>query len=205
MGFGAFVSLRRLPDGPRSRARLSNRAGFGNCLSLLIQMSRVTFDALEEDRSQVLPQLYRFCFLMTGDAGKAQEVFHATMHELALRSAGGEMPSDPLWLFREARARCLEAVESGLQAEAVEMEEHPIGASASAQVAKLDPTQLAVWISGAPEPQRTALALFYLDQFDHDDLLALAEVKPAELGQLIAEGRQQFQAWMDMTIPQEET
>ena len=53
------------------------------------------------------------------------------------------------------------------------------------------------------EPQRTALALFYLDQFDHEDLLTLAEVKMAELAKLIADGRQQFQAWLDITVPHE--
>jgi DNA-directed RNA polymerase specialized sigma24 family protein len=142
---------------------------------------------------------------MMGDAVKAQEIFQATMHELALRSAGGESPNDPLWLFREARARCLEASEAGLQAEPVEMEEHSITTAASSQIEKLDPTQLAVWISGAPEPQRAALALFYLDLFDHVELLALTELKASELGALIANGRQQFQAWMDVTVPLEET
>jgi len=67
----------------------------------------------------------------------------------------------------------------------------------------LEPAQLAIWISAAPEPQRTALSLFYLDQFDHEDVLTLAEVKTAELAKLIADGRQQFQAWLDITIPHE--
>ena len=140
---------------------------------------------------------------MTGDAVKAQEIFQATMHELALRSAGGELPNDRLWLFRDARGRCVEASESGLQAESIEMEKHPVKASAAVQMAKLEPAQLAIWISAAPEPQRTALSLFYLDQFDHEDVLTLAEVKTAELAKLIADGRQQFQAWLDITIPHE--
>jgi DNA-directed RNA polymerase specialized sigma24 family protein len=142
---------------------------------------------------------------MMGDAVKAQEIFQATMHELALRSAGGELPNDHLWLFRDARARCLEAGEAGLQPEPGEMEEHSITTDASSQIEKLEPAQLAIWISGAPEPQRSALALFYLDQFDHEDLLALTELKTPELGELIADGRQQFQAWMNMTIPREQT
>jgi DNA-directed RNA polymerase specialized sigma24 family protein len=159
---------------------------------------------LEQDRSQILPRLYRFCFLMMGDAVKAQEIFQATMHELALLSGSGELPNDHLWAFRDARARCLEASEAGLQAEPVELGEQPISKDAPSQIEKLEPTQLAVWISGAPEPQRTALALFYLDFFDHRELLALTELKTAELGKLIADGRQQFQGWLDMTIPQEE-
>jgi DNA-directed RNA polymerase specialized sigma24 family protein len=160
---------------------------------------------LQQDRSKSLPQLYRFCFLMMGDAVKAQEIFQATMHEMALRSAQGELPNDHFWAFRDARERCLETSETGLQAEAIEMEEHPLAVDASSQIEKLEPTQLAIWISGAPEPQRTALALFYLDQFDHEDLVALTELKTAELARLIANGRQQFQAWLDITVPPQET
>jgi DNA-directed RNA polymerase specialized sigma24 family protein len=154
---------------------------------------------------QNLPQLYRFCFLMMGDAMKAQEIFQATMHEAALRSAQGELPSDRFWLFRDARGRCLEASEAGLQAEPAEMEEHEIASTAISQIGQLDPSQLAIWISAAPDPQRTALALFYLDEFDYQELLALTELKTAELANLIANGRQQFQAWLNATVPYEET
>jgi DNA-directed RNA polymerase specialized sigma24 family protein len=152
---------------------------------------------------QSLPQLYRFCFLMMGDAIKAQEIFQATMHEAALRAAQGELPKDRLWLFRDARGRCLEASEAGIQPEEVEMEEHIIASCAPAQIAQLEPVQLAVWVAGAPEPQRSALALFYLDHFDHADLLELVELKPAEFSKQIANGRQQFQGWLNATCPQE--
>jgi DNA-directed RNA polymerase specialized sigma24 family protein len=154
---------------------------------------------------QSLPPLYRFCLLMMGDATKAQEVFQSTMHEAALRAAQGELPADRLWLFRDARDRCLEASESGIQAEEVEMEEHEISAKAPSQIARLEPAQLAIWIAGAPEPQRTALALFYLDQFDHEDLLALTELKTAEFARHIANGRQQFQGWLNATFPLEKS
>lgn len=142
---------------------------------------------------------------MTGEAGKAQEIFQATMHEAALRAAQGELPKDRLWLFRDARGRCLEASESGLQAEEVEMEHHEIASCAPEQIGQLEPAQLAIWVSGAPEPQRSALALFYLDHFNHEDLLDLLELKPAEFSRHIANGRQQFQAWLNATCPQEGT
>jgi DNA-directed RNA polymerase specialized sigma24 family protein len=150
-------------------------------------------------------QLYRFCFLMMGDAIKAQEIFQAIMHEAALRAAQGELPRDRLWLFREARARCLEVSEAGIQAEDVEMEEHEIDAAARSQIGQLEPLQLAVWIAGAPEPQRSALALFYLDQFEHEEILELADLKTAELSKMIANARQQFQAWLNATRPHEAT
>jgi DNA-directed RNA polymerase specialized sigma24 family protein len=151
-----------------------------------------------------LPQLYRFCFLMTGDATKAQAAFQATMHEAALRAAQGELPRDPLFLFRDARGRCLEACESDMQPEEVEMEEHEVAAWGPAQIAKLEPEQLAIWIAGAPDPQRSALALFYLDHFTNEEILDLLDLKEPEFSHLIAGGRTQFQAWLNATIPHEE-
>ena len=69
------------------------------------------------------------------------------------------------------------------------------------QIEQLDPDQLAVWISAAPEPQRSALALFYLDEFTLREMLAILEIKAAEFADLISSGRRQFQAWLDATTP----
>jgi len=148
-----------------------------------------------------LPQLYRFCFLMTGDAAKAQEAFQDTVREAALRSARDEPPLDRLWFFRDARWRCLAVSEQGIQAEAGMMEEAEISPVGPMQIEQLDPDQLAVWVSAAPEPQRSALALFYLDEFSVRELLALLEMKAGELSDLISSGRRQFQAWLDATTP----
>jgi DNA-directed RNA polymerase specialized sigma24 family protein len=157
------------------------------------------------DTKQNLPQLYRFCFLMTGDARKAQEVFHASLREAAQLAANGEAPRrDPFWLFRDARWRCLELSEQGLQAEDVDLEEHETASWAASQIEQLDSDQLAIWISGAPDPQRTALALFYLDEFSYRDLLTVTELKPEELAKLLSDGRQQFQAWLNTAVPHTE-
>lgn len=157
------------------------------------------------DRKENLPQLYRFCFLMVGDGRKAQEVFHATLREATARASNGDAPDDPFWLYRDARLRCLEAGEQQLQAEeSIELPEHDLSTAAPAQIKKLDPNQLAIWISAAPEPQRTALALFYLGQFDHEDIINLAQIKLGDLSRLLSQARRQFQAWLDATIPQEE-
>ena len=153
------------------------------------------------EEKQDLLQLYRFCFLMLSDAAKAQEIFHATLREAAQLAANGESPRDRLWFFRNARWRCLEVTEQGLQSEDVDLEEQKLAKDAHAQIEKLEPQQLAVWISGAPEPQRTAMALFYLNEFSHRDLLSVAELKSPELSKLLGAGRRQFQAWLDATIP----
>jgi DNA-directed RNA polymerase specialized sigma24 family protein len=154
------------------------------------------------DRKQNLPQLYRFCFLMLGDSVKAQEVFQATLREAGVRAARGEVPTEPFWLFRDARWRCLEATKTELQPESFDMDEHDIAPEAASQIERLDPMQLAVWISAAPDPQRSALALFYLDEFDYLEILDLTELKLSELSRFLAKGRRQLQAWIDAKFPQ---
>jgi DNA-directed RNA polymerase specialized sigma24 family protein len=140
---------------------------------------------------------------MTGEASKAQEAFQGTVQEAALRSARDEAPSDRLWFFRDARWRCLAVSEQDLQAEPGVFEEAEISPGAPRQIEQLDPDQLAVWISAAPEPQRSALALFYIDEFSLGEMLALLEMKAGELSELIASGRRQFQAWLKIAAPSE--
>jgi DNA-directed RNA polymerase specialized sigma24 family protein len=142
---------------------------------------------------------------MTGDASKAREAFQNTVREAALRSAQDEPPPDRLWYFRDARRRCIAVCEEGIQAEPGMLEETEISASAPMQIRQLDPDQLAVWISAAPDPQRSALALFYLDEFSLPEMLELLEMKAGELSELISSGRHQFQAWLDATCPHYET
>jgi DNA-directed RNA polymerase specialized sigma24 family protein len=147
-----------------------------------------------------LPQLYRFCFLMTGDERKAQAVFQDTIREAASNSAEGEPPNDRLWFFREARWRCLAAGEHGVQAEDIKMDETDLAPEAPLQLRHLEPHQLAIWIAGAPDPQRSALSLFYLDEFSQREMSSLLELSVAELSGLISRGRRQFQAWLDAHI-----
>jgi DNA-directed RNA polymerase specialized sigma24 family protein len=153
------------------------------------------------EEKQDLLQLYRFCFLMLADAAKAQEIFHATLRDAAQLAANSEAPRDRLWFFRNAHWRCLEVSEQGLQPEEVDLDQQELAKEAHSQIEKLEPEQFAVWISGAPEPQRSALALFYLNEFSHRDLLSITELKSVELSKMLGAGRRQFQAWLDATIP----
>jgi len=139
---------------------------------------------------------------MLGDTRKAQEVFHATLREAAQRAARGELPGEAFWLFRDARWRCLEATKSDLQPESLQIDEHDVAAEAPSQIGRLDPMQLAIWISAAPDPQRSALALFYLDEFDYREILDLAELKLSELSRFLGNGRRQLQAWLNAKFSQ---
>ncbi len=159
------------------------------------------FSNLEKEQksqlSQSLPQLYRFCFLMTGDTGKALKAFQTTLREAALLASRGQLPADRLWSFHEARHQCLNLSKDGVQPEPMKMPEESVAPDAAARVAQLDADQLAVWISAAPEPQRSALAFFYLNEFTHREMQNLLDLKMSELASLISHGRSQFQAWLN--------
>jgi DNA-directed RNA polymerase specialized sigma24 family protein len=62
---------------------------------------------------------------------------------------------------------------------------------------------LATWVSAVPEPQRSALALFYLNEFTYREILSLLDLKVNELATLIARGRSLFQAWLKTTTDAE--
>ena len=134
---------------------------------------------------------------MTGDAKRAIEAFQNTLREAALLASHGRLPSDRLWAFYEARHQCLEITKNDVQPEASTVAEEPIAPNSAARVAQLRPEQLAAWICAAPEPQRSALAFFYLNEFSHREMQNLLDIKMNELAGLISHGRSQFQAWLN--------
>ncbi|MGI9113961.1 MAG: hypothetical protein ACR2FX_02815 [Chthoniobacterales bacterium] len=148
-----------------------------------------------------LPQLYRFCFLMTGQQEQAQQIFQDTVREAAFLAANGEPPADRFWFFREARWRCLAVAAKALQPESGSQQTAEISEQAPEQIAQLDPEQLAVWVSAAPEPQRSALALHYLDEFSYREILGITGLKLNELATALAAGRGEFQSWLNTTTP----
>jgi DNA-directed RNA polymerase specialized sigma24 family protein len=138
---------------------------------------------------------------MTGDAAKAQEVFQDTLREAAFHSANQDPPPDRYWFFRQARWRCLDVTAKGVQPEVLESNLADVAEHAPEQIARLEPEQLAVWISAAPDPQRSALALFYLDEFSYREIMSVLDLKIGELAHAIAFGRQEFQAWLNTAMP----
>ena len=140
---------------------------------------------------------------MTGDVAKAQDVFQDTVREAAFHSANGESPPDRYWFFRHARWRCLDVTAKGVQPEVLEGHVAELSEHAPEQIAQLEPEQLAVWISAAPDPQRSALALFYLDEFTYREIISMLEMKLSEFAHALAIGRCEFQAWLNTSVPVE--
>ena len=69
------------------------------------------------------------------------------------------------------------------------------------QIEQLEPEQLAIWTSAAPEPQRSILALYYLDEFNYREMMSILGLKLHDLSRAIASGRREFQAWLNATVP----
>ena len=138
---------------------------------------------------------------MTGEAAKAQDIFQDTVREAAFLAANGDAPPDRYWFFREARWRCLDVVAQGVQPEQRTNEECGISLQAPEQIHQLEPEQLAIWISAAPEPQRSILALYYLDEFNYHEMTSMLGLKLYEFSRAIASGRRELQAWLNATVP----
>jgi DNA-directed RNA polymerase specialized sigma24 family protein len=138
---------------------------------------------------------------MTGDASKAQDIFQDTLREAAFLAAKGEPPANRHWFFREARWRCLDVVAHGVQPEQSANESTEVSPQAPEQIEQLEPEQLAIWISAAPEPQRSVLALYYLDEFNYREMMSMLGLKLNELSRAIGSGRREFQAWLNATVP----
>jgi DNA-directed RNA polymerase specialized sigma24 family protein len=138
---------------------------------------------------------------MTGEASKAQDIFQDTLREAAFLAAKGEPPANRQWFFSEARWRCLDVVARDVQAEHAVNDSTEVSSHAPEQIEQLEPEQLAIWISAAPEPQRSVLALYYLDEFSYREMMSILHLKLTDLSRAMASGRRDFQAWLNATVP----
>ncbi len=55
--------------------------------------------------------------------------------------------------------------------------------------------------NASDEPQRSALAAYYLDEFTPRELRQLLDLKAGEISKFVTDGRRQFQAWLNATTP----
>jgi DNA-directed RNA polymerase specialized sigma24 family protein len=139
--------------------------------------------------AELMPDIYRFAFLMTGSAEVAAEVLRLGVERASrtlrqIRDAGRAKR----WLFSQARVDCsaatLRASEPCLGDPAQPCPEAPVPAVFNDQ-----PRQLALVFAVLPEPERCALALFYLYLLTPGELGEVMELKPRDLGLLLNRGR----------------
>src|SRR2546430_15175755 len=91
--------------------------------------------------------------------------------------AGSQAPAYSYFTLLEARWRCLDVVAHGVQPEHGTSESTEVSPQAAEQIEQLEAEQLAIWISAAPAPQRSPLALYYLDEFNFPEIMAMLGLK----------------------------
>ncbi len=136
-----------------------------------------------------LAELYRFALLLTGHAKTAEQVLAETLaaaetHLDQVRSETGRQA----WLVQAIRERCLKNNESSPPAAPRLLRaEEPAGAAPV--VLKIEAFLLAQRFHALPEPERSALAMFYLDFFTIAQIAELLKMDLETLADTLTAGR----------------
>lgn len=130
-----------------------------------------------------LAALYRFVFLLTGgDPARADAAWGATLERAASRFCEIRCPHRAAgWLFAEARLQCRRrgAVAAGAPPAGDGKDENAAGPA----------LRLAGAFRALPEPERAALALFYVHRATRQELAEVLGLRTEELGQLLINAR----------------
>jgi DNA-directed RNA polymerase specialized sigma24 family protein len=139
--------------------------------------------------SATLAEFYRFALLLTGHAKSAEQVMADTL--AAVESQLAQFRNDTsrqAWLATHIRERCLENNKSAppaaprLVRDDTETDERPA-------VLKIEAFLLAQRFHTLPEPERSALALFYLDLFTPEEIAELLKLDLDSLADTLAAAR----------------
>jgi DNA-directed RNA polymerase specialized sigma24 family protein len=139
-----------------------------------------------------LSEFYRFALLLTGDAGTAERIVTETLQDVAGRLSELRHESRRRsCVAAKIRERCLKR-ETGNAGEASGLVGEEALAAGGGPVLGAEALNLAQRFSGLPEPERTALALFYLNLFTPDEIASLLAMELDDLGPLLAGGRKRL-------------
>jgi len=136
--------------------------------------------------SATLADFYRFALLLTGDSSVAQRVLAETLHEAEATLAGiRHKPARQAWLIQRLKDRCARspAVHEQAGPRTTDSGDEPPGRS------NLEALTLAQRFSTLPEPQRSTLALFYLELFEAQEIARLLKVETEDLARTLTEAR----------------
>jgi RNA polymerase sigma factor (sigma-70 family) len=143
--------------------------------------------------SSTLAEFYRFALLLTGNAKSAEQVMAETLTEVESQLAQfRNETSRQAWLARHIRERCLENNKSAppsaprLLRDETETGNRP-------EVLKIEAFLLAQRFHLLPEPERSALALFYLDLFTAEEIAELLNMDIHTLSDTLGAARELLQ------------
>jgi DNA-directed RNA polymerase specialized sigma24 family protein len=137
-----------------------------------------------------LAEFYRFALLLTGSIKAAEQVMAETLTDVEAQIAQVRRETGrQAWLVQRIRERCLKNNESAPPAapRLVRTEE---ATGARPKVLKIEAFLLAQRFHALPEPERSALALFYLDFFTVAEIAELLKMSVDTLSETLAAARQ---------------
>lgn len=136
-----------------------------------------------------LTEFYRFALLLTGNLKIAEQVMAETLIEVEGRL--GELRHDShrhTWLATHIRQRCLKDNSGNMQEIPRLLREDDVE-NEGREVLEIEAFILAQRFSTLPEPERSALALFYLELFTVEEIAKILKMEVDELSELLARGR----------------
>lgn len=146
-----------------------------------------------------LSEFYRFALLLTGDLKLAEQVMAETLHEVEAKLDELRHESHRhTWLATQIRQRCLRDNAGNMEAIPRLLRENPSKAE-TGEVLEIEAFIVAQRFSTLQEPERSALALFYLDLFTPEEIANILKMELEELSELLAHARQLLNTAMQPT------
>lgn len=141
--------------------------------------------------SATLAEFYRFAVLLTGNIQTAEKVMAETLREVEGQLAQfRNETSRQAWLATRIRERCLKLSAETEPAPRLLRED---GGDAKCEVLLIEAYLFAQRFHRLPEPERSALALFYLDFFTVEEIAKLLKLHEDELAATLGRARQHLQ------------
>lgn len=135
-----------------------------------------------------LPDLYRFAWLLTGDADLAEEALAAALAELPKLDELRKANSRHVLLMQHLRQECLRHRTSSEKAPRLLRQED--GSLAPLEILEIEAYIVAQHFQGLAEPERSALALFYLPLLSQKESATLLNVSLEQYCELVGRGRE---------------
>jgi DNA-directed RNA polymerase specialized sigma24 family protein len=142
--------------------------------------------------SNALAEFYRFAVLLTGRIDKAEAVMAETLveAETEITQLRNEK-SRRAWYAARIRERCMAGGEATEPAPRLLREGEAM--AGPVEVLEIEAWLVAQRFQQLPEPERTALALFYLDSFTNEDIAKLLKLHEDELADTLGRARTMLQ------------
>ncbi|HEV7867802.1 MAG TPA: sigma-70 family RNA polymerase sigma factor [Chthoniobacteraceae bacterium] len=143
--------------------------------------------------SATLAEFYRFAVLLTGNIHAAEQVMGAALAEVENQVAQlRNETSRRAWLTSRIRERCLQRREASDPAPRLLRE--PSDADEKFELLSIEAYLMAQRFHLLPEPERSALALFYLDSFELEEIAKLLKLEEDDLSETLGRARELLQA-----------